>query len=1464
MQLQTSTLHFDLTGLSGEHEYRLLNGVKGGILLSRYADHPAKLDEHRSTNEALAALPEDQLRNLTHFVEAVHLPARGTVLRRVVFPSLDDHPLPEIAMVFPHVGGHDVVQAVHRLPAYHAQARHHLALSSYGVPAEALAEMSRANYAAIHKAAAAIKPPGVTAQSLVLSHPEIGTVNGVIAKYVLDTYVSQGLAFSELIQYIQQSGPGTPDQWYNKSWVKWAKNDDGTGDLVPAEVNTGLTFSDGQTPDWPTPPGGAAPGMPSYSLTDEYEPPVGTGAGSGVVGAAAPVVQQVLLQTKDDDTLNGQLWSKQSGTTDRGMAHSTTRATRPLVAAVAETPAATGFAVKNVTSSYGLWVYDDEMKWNTSTRQLSLPVKNWPARCLGAYVQFLKSDGTPIARADITAVNPADPAHPFTWKDNIPFEFLRPIVERSATKNYLTYISSGAQIFGAPTPFLTQQTDLAFLWPDDASSAQILLGGLGCASGFSDWDTDVDLVGTLMTGIMNYGVGTLALVANVYVVNPLLKMLQEEWGDFAFYTMCGVIGAPMVIVGGFEHDTSMGKFILSKLSSIVVGGVFGAISSRVITATAQKVATMLADAAGELAAEITAEEALEQVPVAGWALKIASIAADLASLTATTVECVLSPATYDLNVQRSMTLTITVTPDPAHGTNQISPVWPLVSDHYQVQVTYPSSGSDGGGTTYTKSGPMPAAHDAPIVVKFDGIPAGGKIKVTGNIYSDNNWLCGVWNSGWINAVPDDQDQLTAGGAIKEQLVPLTSTSTYIQKQTLGYLNQKHSWIVTRFTLDSSYAASLDSGGAPSQALISAFAAQGNAITSAAKIAVATPGAKWTLADPSNGASYGITLTTIAPDQTELTVQSTSNAAPPMPSIYPMPTGPTGNELGPLQNIIHNNQRYQLGYAWMASGQNLPLNDGTTPQNVPMYAMQSISTLGEPELQIIEPALGFSLSTLIAYDQFGLAELFPLPASLESSLVAGPVADSVAQEFAGFGRTLPPGCVVVVIGGSAGWTIGQPNTDPLYQLAVVADTDGTKHIGVYAWPIPAMDNFYLDPRGHSDENPVYYLRGVDLSQPPGQHEFDYDTTMAWGRISNAGSLQGLAVHPQGYVVAVDFVNHKLFTLKLPAQALASDSAPWAMPLSGAGIREGLMKNPQALTITTDGRILVLEQGNMRVQAFDVKGNSVPCFSVGQPSFALPASFAAELDAHTPGTDLLVQFLINTEPALAPKVTISNPASIAKDLDASVVDQTFVDDLIQMGYAQSSATGAQFTVTTARASQEWLVADTQSGAQYDVRLQPDRYLIDHLNVYTAPTYAIATVGTGVSWTIDDTTNSVRYSVTKPPSGDMTVQQLVSYMPLRETTAPGINYLDIAVESKGYIYVLMAQKSGGAPAFSLDIYSPDGSPLLDKPQSGVNAARITVDQWRSLFTLNYNVVLGPNGRTEPGVSEWMPSTPDPATSV
>jgi hypothetical protein len=89
----------------------------------------------------------------------------------------------------------------------------------------------------------------------------------------------------------------------------------------------------------------------------------------------------------------------------------------------------------------------------------------------------------------------------------------------------------------------------------------------------------------------------------------------------------------------------------------------------------------------------------------------------------------------------------------------------------------------------------------------------------------------------------------------------------------------------------------------------------------------------------------------------------------------------------------------------------------------------------------------------------------------------------------------------------------------------------------------------------------------------------------------------------------------------------------------------------------------------------------------------------------------------------------------------------------------------------------------------------------------------------------------------------------------------YLDLAVEFTGYLYVLSLDSNNN---HQLDIYHP--SQTGTKPictTLNVNAARIAVDFWRSLYSMNYEVLtVPPSGVipnfTEPSVSMWIPSLP------
>jgi hypothetical protein len=93
--------------------------------------------------------------------------------------------------------------------------------------------------------------------------------------------------------------------------------------------------------------------------------------------------------------------------------------------------------------------------------------------------------------------------------------------------------------------------------------------------------------------------------------------------------------------------------------------------------------------------------------------------------------------------------------------------------------------------------------------------------------------------------------------------------------------------------------------------------------------------------------------------------------------------------------------------------------------------------------------------------------------------------------------------------------------------------------------------------------------------------------------------------------------------------------------------------------------------------------------------------------------------------------------------------------------------------------------------------------------------------------------------------------------------LHYLDFAVDIQGYIFVLYyvtpqddTTHKVTAADYRLDVFEPAGTHL--SRTNGVAAARLAMDPWRNLYSLNYEVLAGPGGRTEPTVSQWIPETP------
>lgn len=135
---------------------------------------------------------------------------------------------------------------------------------------------------------------------------------------------------------------------------------------------------------------------------------------------------------------------------------------------------------------------------------------------------------------------------------------------------------------------------------------------------------------------------------------------------------------------------------------------------------------------------------------------------------------------------------------------------------------------------------------------------------------------------------------------------------------------------------------------------------------------------------------------------------------------------------------------------------------------------------------------------------------------------------------------------------------------------------------------SANNFFLQPGSDG----FYHLRGVTLDHS----NFDMGQTLTWGRFSNP--LTSLCVLPSGYVIGVDRENHKMEVLQLyrspsgPAQEATSDM--FAAVKSGWGSQPGQLDTPVAVCAYGD-RVLVLEQGNLRVQAFDHDGAAIYIFN-----------------------------------------------------------------------------------------------------------------------------------------------------------------------------------------------------------------------------------------------------------------------------
>jgi NHL repeat-containing protein len=164
------------------------------------------------------------------------------------------------------------------------------------------------------------------------------------------------------------------------------------------------------------------------------------------------------------------------------------------------------------------------------------------------------------------------------------------------------------------------------------------------------------------------------------------------------------------------------------------------------------------------------------------------------------------------------------------------------------------------------------------------------------------------------------------------------------------------------------------------------------------------------------------------------------------------------------------------------------------------------------------------------------------------------------------------------------------------------------------------NFYIDssnPKSAAN-NPAggFHIRHVPLNSTNAQQAaFPMRNDESYGRFSIP--MDRFALHPSGVMFAISNGSDKIFRVALSPIPLPDSYAPTEAQGAGTGQRDGLLSRPAGIAVAHDGRILVLEEGNHRVQAFDATLNPVKCFAVPGSTEKLPTMALAT----PPGTKML---------------------------------------------------------------------------------------------------------------------------------------------------------------------------------------------------------------------------------------------------
>lgn len=473
--------------------------------------------------------------------------------------------------------------------------------------------------------------------------------------------------------------------------------------------------------------------------------------------AAGPVTTAMMLATKSDNRLKGKKWSLQEGTSVQQGSSADAQHELHLTSSIKVGGDNWTAALGSTNTAMG--VTSTIQILDSTKRQIRLTMKNTYIRYLGAYIRFFDATGNAIS---LPGWQPDD--------TDLTYRGICDMGLQYEDVRFLGYIQPIDNFMAVPIYSDPGVLQVRITFPANAVHAAIYASGLG--TGSNEWPK-TPVVGGIMTGCLNLAVPAfmLAVGTAVQASKPLYEIVNGLMSNGKF--LAAVIGGGLAYYGD--------QFGVSAANKKMNWSAFSSLMQVLFEPAASKILSYCE-------AQMVAEEAVDEIPFAGWVVLAIDIAVGVAQMAETIVDVASSKWNIPNSIATTITSTVSVHPDPRHKAFPQAPTGNSAS--LVVKMIYQCQQRP----TVSVTVPVPANSTATtLTAYFPNNTLGGQVKLEANYYI-GTWLAGKATTEIMNN--DEESIADVEMTIVQFPVPLSASSVYVHSRLLTYQNNAYVWQAT--------------------------------------------------------------------------------------------------------------------------------------------------------------------------------------------------------------------------------------------------------------------------------------------------------------------------------------------------------------------------------------------------------------------------------------------------------------------------------------------------------------------------------------------------------------------------------------------------------------------------------------------------------------------------------------------